>query len=88
MPVLPGLLPGVARHGQAAPRMLCKGVDIFSATTDCAAEMVKTGYLLKDSKIADADGPALPHLKISVWNGCVGYRLDKLHVIVAKHADV
>ena len=66
---------------------LWAGVDVFSATTDCAAEMVKTSRLLKDGKVADNDWPALPALNI-LWNGCAGHRLDKMYVIIAKQPDL
>ena len=66
---------------------LWAGVDVFSTTTDCAAEMVKTGRLLKDGKVADNDGPALPALNI-VWNGCAAHRLDKMYALIAKHPEL
>ena len=49
--------------------------------------MVKTGRLLKDGKVADNDGSALPPLKI-LWNGCAGHRVDKMYGIIAKHPDL
>jgi len=66
---------------------LWAGVDVFSTTTDCAAQMVKTGRLLKDGKVADNDGPALPALNI-VWNGCAAHRLDKMYVLISKHPEL
>ena len=66
---------------------LWKGVNVFSTTTDCAAEMVKCGRILRWGKKADADGPALPARKLH-WNGCVGHRLDKEHAILAEHPDL
>ena len=49
--------------------------------------MVKTGRLLKDGKVADNDGPALPALNI-VWNGCAAHRLDKMYVLISQHPEL
>jgi len=58
--------------------------DVDDLTTDCCAEMNKMGRILDVGKPQDAEGPAIKGLGIQ-HHGCIAHRMDKLHLLLAKH---